>query len=116
MHLMYGWSKTPLLLSGQCRYTPESIFERIQTKRRPYWVSVEGECVLVSESTEGLWVAVQLTVAYHNSLVHPDDGFNERIQASEARVQAHLDDPDESSEEDVVHSEDDMVYEREAYV
>ena len=115
MQLLYGWGKQALLLSGQCRYTPEFIFEQIQTKRRPYWVRIEGECIQIS--AEGLWLAVQLVTMYHNALVvHSDDGFSARIQEAEERVQAHLDDPNDSSEDDIVTSEDDMVYEREAYI
>lgn len=108
-----------LSLSGQCRYTPELVFQQIQAKRRPYWIEAGDSTIHIADDDVGaLWLAVQVVVAYHNALVHSDDGFNQRISEAEERVKAHLEDPSESSEDEtkLVFSEDDMVYEREAYV
>ena len=116
--LLRGWGKRPFALSGQWHYTPERLLAMAERSAGPLWLRVDGRDIRV-ERGEPLWLACQVAAAYHNSIAYnapPDDGFQREIQDIERRVQAHMEDPSESTDEDYVTDEEDMEYRNIFYI
>ena len=121
MRLLHGTSRVALVLLGTRRYYPEQLIQWMLNQRKPYFLEVDGERISVDPDRE-LWVACQAVAAEHNACAGRyapvDDGFEQEMLGLEERARAHMEDPAESedSQDSAVHSEDDMVYEREVYM
>lgn len=116
--LRYGHSRTPLRLSATRRYLSDELLSMIQRRMPPYCLFVD-DVRIVLPTDEALWVGCQAAAAYHNYLAHNaphPDGFQEDMEAREARARAHMEAESSSEDEDYVTSEEDMDYPTEFYI
>ena len=104
MELCHGWGHIPFRFPVSSRVTPEQIREQCTRVMSPFWLRVEQTLIPVV-GEECLWLACQVSAAYHDWIAYnapEDDGFEADMEARESRVALHMEEPSsEESETDV---------------
>lgn len=116
LELRYTRNKFLIHLYATRRYMPETLESVLHRARKPWFVRVSGVDIPI-ESDDQARIVCRMVAEDHNELSSApiDDGFDEETRQLEWDHEYQLL-VESSSESSDVHSEDDLVYERHAYI
>jgi hypothetical protein len=125
MRLHHGPNRVALELPRGTRVSPESVIHRMQLRRWPHWIAVEGRFLRLRSDAE-LWLACEIVATEHNAFAGDDapdeegDVFEQEMAEIEAQVRARLEAETDTEEEDEADRpptpSQDMVYEGVVYM
>ena len=102
MELCHGAWHQPVRLSSTRRYTPEEVRAKCKRVLGPFWLRVESKLIPV-HGEACLRLACEVSAAYHDWVAYnalEDDGFCADMAKREAQIQAHMEEPSSSEDED----------------
>ena len=121
MKILCGPSRVHVELDRGQRCVPEQLFERVYSRRGPYWLSVEDQLIRL-ECEDTLMLACDIVSCLHNALCydgHSNDALRDEVAEIEREVQERLESPSDDDTEDEAGSvtpSQDMVYENLVYI
>lgn len=115
IRIAHGWNRRPFDMSATRTYLPEEVMEWAENVCMPYWVLVDSQAIMFA--SESLALMCEIVSTCHNSIAYnaqPDDGFTDLMQSIQDEVAEHME-AESSSDDEYVTSDEDLVYEEQAY-